>query len=472
MHGDFRRGGTIVNFESTVEDAWTPSSSPSVSEMNRLRVLVATHSHPKLTRGGAEISADALVSGLRRHCGAEAWLLGCSRKSQTNRLAVPLTQPFGVDDFVYQAQDSFDHFKFANRDAKFPGMLRDLLQELRPDLIHFHHYANFGVEAFAIVKRTLPNAKIVLTLHEFLAICNHHGQMIKTKSSQLCEQDGLIACSACFPDHSPRDFFLRKSYIFKFFAFVDQFIAPSRFLAERYIRWGVDEGRMTVLDNVPIEPSPALAASLVTTGHSRRPRKPGWDREIRRRAKPVRIGFFGQMSPLKGILVLLAAARGLAEAEIHDIVIDIHGDYSNQPMEFQAAVETGLKEAGNNVRYHGPYDNAHVHRLMRTVDAVLVASTWWENSPVVIEEALANGKPVFCSNIGGMAEKVRPGVDGLWFEMGDSRSLMDLLIEVADQPDMLADLAATTRTPITVQAAIGQHRAVYDALLMRAGAPA
>lgn len=431
-----------------------------------LRVLVATHSHPRLTRGGAEISAHALVEGLGAHCGIAAWLLGCSRQVQTDRLAAALTQPFGPDDFVYQAQDSFDPFTFANRDPKFPEMLRDLLLELRPDLVHFHHYAHFGVEAFAIVKRTLPRARIVLTLHEFLAICHHHGQMIKTRTSQLCERDDLIDCSACFPSRTPRDFFLRKAYIAKFFGFVDLFISPSRFLADRYVRWGIDGRRMIVLDNVLIPPTPAGIRESATGSPTPQGRG-GRERALHRHPRTVRIGVFGQMSPLKGIVVVLDAARLLAEAKVDNIVIDIHGDPSNQPLEFQAVVEAGLRGAGANVRYHGAYDNAQVHRLMRSVDAVLVASTWWENAPVVIEEALANGKPVLCSNIGGMAEKVRPGVDGLWFEAGNSRSLMDLLRDIAKEPDILAEVTATLRAPLSAEAAVNRHRAVYDALLGR-----
>ena len=44
---------------------------------------------------------------------------------------------------------------------------------------------------------------------------------------------------------------------------------------------------------------------------------------------------------------------------------------------------------------------------------VVVPSIWWENSPVVIQEAYAARRPVICSGIGGMAEKVIDGVTGL-----------------------------------------------------------
>ena len=46
---------------------------------------------------------------------------------------------------------------------------------------------------------------------------------------------------------------------------------------------------------------------------------------------------------------------------------------------------------------------------MASVDWVVVPSIWWENSPLVIQEAFGYGRPVICSDIGGMAEKVTDG---------------------------------------------------------------
>jgi glycosyltransferase involved in cell wall biosynthesis len=60
---------------------------------------------------------------------------------------------------------------------------------------------------------------------------------------------------------------------------------------------------------------------------------------------------------------------------------------------------------------------------MSAVDYVVVPSLWWENSPRVIQEAFAYGRPVICSGIGGMAEKVEDGVNGLHFRVGDPVSL-------------------------------------------------
>ncbi len=454
------------------------SEACSAEEM---RVLVMAHSHPRLTQGGAEISAYKLFQALKGLQGTKAWFFGCSTKAHTGRIGINLTQPFAEDDYLYQAVGAFDHFKFANRDPQFPPMLRDLLLELRPTIVHFHHYTNFGVEVFHTVKRTLPNAKIILTLHEYLAICNNYGQMVKTKGYQLCDNESPADCQACFPDLGQRDFFLRKLYIQTFFNEVDLFISPSLFLAERYIAWGVPRSKIITYENLP----PEKADEAISNSHSLRQTEPsselskarGWRATIHHLLTPkvkqtngsrdvfhLRIGFFGQMSPLKGIGVLLDAAKNLSENCVNNVMINIHGDYSNQPPEFQEFVVSRLASAGSNVRFHGPYRNRDVHRLMQEMDVVLVPSVWWENSPVVIQEAFSNRKPVICSNIGGMAEKVRPGVNGYWFEVGNGKDLASLLTWLALHPEKLATVTASVSPPPLLKQVVDAHIAAYRSL--------
>ena len=60
---------------------------------------------------------------------------------------------------------------------------------------------------------------------------------------------------------------------------------------------------------------------------------------------------------------------------------------------------------------------------MARIDWVVVPSIWWENGPLVILEAFQHGRPVICSDIGGMSEKVTDGVNGLHFRRGDPRDL-------------------------------------------------
>ncbi len=59
---------------------------------------------------------------------------------------------------------------------------------------------------------------------------------------------------------------------------------------------------------------------------------------------------------------------------------------------------------------------------MQSIDWMIMPSIWWENSPIVIQEAFFHGRPIICSNIGGMAEKIADGVNGLHFRVEPGRS--------------------------------------------------
>ena len=406
----------------------------------RLRVIIAAHGHPALTNGGAEIAAFELFNGLRTRADCDAWYLGCDRTGQ-GKLATVLSQPFSDREYLYSAA-AFDWFKFANHDANFGPQVERLFAQLAPDVVHFHHYINFGVEVFLHLKRAVPNCRIVLTLHEYLAICHHYGQMVTTQHRNLCHQATPARCQRCFPEFDQSDFFLRKLYIDRFFDLVDVFISPSMFLAERYVAWGIPAAKMVVLEN--LMPPAALA-----------PRSEPSPRDV------LRLGFFGQISELKGIDLLFDAATQLEKSGVDNVCIEIFGDYRNQPTEFQTAFLARLSSAGSNIRFSGPYDRIQVDELMRGVDAVLVPSIWWENSPVVIQEALRNRRPVICANIGGMAEKVRDGVDGFHFPAGNPMALASLIRRLAQDREMLTKITRSmSGTPMLVSS-LEDYLAIY-----------
>ena len=124
-----------------------------------------------------------------------------------------------------------------------------------------------------------------------------------------------------------------------------------------------------------------------------------------------------------------------------------------------------LAKAPPNFSFRGPYENRRVDALMRSVHAVLVPSVWWENSPLVIQEALLNRRPVICSDIGGMAEKVRDGVDGLHFPLGNPAALAGLLRGLAKDRAPLVRIVETMRSPEPPRAIARQHMALYQKLL-------
>src|ERR1700686_3264555 len=80
----------------------------------RRKVLIAAHSHPALSKGGAEIAAWRQYEGMAAHPDWHAWFVGCARE-RAGRLGSAITQPFGDTEFLYSVS-SFDWFKFSNPD--------------------------------------------------------------------------------------------------------------------------------------------------------------------------------------------------------------------------------------------------------------------------------------------------------------------------------------------------------------------
>ncbi|MFC7539251.1 glycosyltransferase [Siccirubricoccus deserti] len=91
-------------------------------------------------------------------------------------------------------------------------------------------------------------------------------------------------------------------------------------------------------------------------------------------------------------------------------------------------------------------------------------------SPLVIQEALLNRRPVICSDIGGMAEKVRDGIDGFHFQAGSAWSLANLLRGLAADPQRLLAVQRSLAMPPTLSETAAAVQAVY-AELMAAPAP-
>ena len=98
-----------------------------------------------------------------------------------------------------------------------------------------------------------------------------------------------------------------------------------------------------------------------------------------------------------------------------------------------------------------------LERLMADVDWVVVPSVWWENSPMVISEAFFFGKPVICSNIGGMAERVSNGIDGLHFSVGSSGSLARAMARALTEEGLWKGLRANITPPPSAEAIAEQH---------------
>jgi glycosyltransferase involved in cell wall biosynthesis len=374
------------------------------------RILVMAHGHPDFSLGGGEIAAYTLYKAYRENTNVEdAWFLARADRHRGPTGAISLRRP---NEYLWE-QAVFDwHMMKAAHQVSLTTWFIDLIRALKPTVVHTHHYAHLGLEYLRVIKQVDPCIKIVMTLHEYMAICRNNGQMIKTGSFKLCSRESYDECCQCFPDKTAEDFWLRKHYFQSYFALVDQFVSPSEFLRQRYIAWGLKPEQIVVIENGQSD-EPILPPRPLAEGETRN-----------------RFGFFGQINPYKGLDVILEALTQLPKNERKKIVLEVHGaNLEQQQPEYQKKIEH-LREPlikQGVVQWVGPYQPHELRQRMAGIDWVVIPSIWWENSPMVIQEAFVCGRPLIVSDIGGMYEKVRDGMDGYHVPAGSRLNWANIL---------------------------------------------
>ena len=174
---------------------------------------------------------------------------------------------------------------------------------------------------------------------------------------------------------------------------------PSAYLRELAVGWGVPAERVSVLPN----PAPPL--------RELRPREElrasfGFDGPT--------LAFAGRLTAQKSLGVALEAV-----AALDGVTLAIAGEGDERaPLERRAA-ELGL---GARVRFLGALPRERVLELFSAADASILSSSW-ENFPHTVVEALAVGTPVIATAIGGVAEIVHDGENGLLVPAGDAAAL-------------------------------------------------
>ncbi|HLY07064.1 MAG TPA: glycosyltransferase family 4 protein, partial [Rhizomicrobium sp.] len=418
-------------------------------------VLLVSLFHPELVRGGSQQVCYELFQGLRAADDVRPVLLASvdSNYPALFKSGARITGFDGKhDEFLFLSR-SYDYMWHRVQEPLLVESYAEFLENVRPDVVHFHHFLTFGIDFVTLTRRILPHAKIVFTFHEFLAMCMAHGHMVRTTDGAPCDHESQVRCHQCFPERAPEDFFTRKLWFQKHLENVDVFTCPSRYMLDRYVAWGIPESKIRYVAN---------GQRNYAANHMPRTSRPAAS------AKRNRFGFFGQLIDNKGVQVLLKAVEFLRADGFTDFRVDINGGnerYATEPVraEIQAFMEAEnkLPAAERLVFFNGEYESTNIGGRMERIDWCIVPSLWWETFVLVISEAWMFGKPVICSNIGAMSERVQDGVNGLLFEMGDAAALAETIRRAATEEGLWDRLAAASPAPPSRDDMVKSFRAVY-----------
>jgi glycosyltransferase involved in cell wall biosynthesis len=343
----------------------------------------------------------------------------------------------------------------------------DSLRTNRPDLIHFQAGYLLGVApVFAARALGIPT---LLTLHDFWYICPQHTllrgdgslctdvpadprvcvwcrsmqerlpHLAQTASPALASRLGPLAVSPA----DERLMRLRRERTATALASIDRVLALSEFVADK-VRGIIPAARIELCRPGPRDEQAVAPLRLRTD-------------------TALRFGFLGQLAPHKGVHLLIEAYRRLRSMG-QALELHLYGG----PLDSPYARSLKKQAAGDrSIVFHGAIQHADVPQEMAELDLLVVASTWYENAPLVVNEALGVGTPVAVANHGGMREMIVDGVNGLLYEPRSVGALATALQALVSEPARLAQLREGARTSRvrTRQAEFGDLLGIYGELL-------
>jgi glycosyltransferase involved in cell wall biosynthesis len=436
-----------------------------------LKILHVTYAFPPEPPGGTDLYVQSLCTYLTR--------LGV-----TTVIAAPGSHehPYSVGGLRGR---SFHQHDGSNPEDLYDGNSRSLaafariLDEEGPDVVHLHVLTSAcPPQLLAEAKRR--NIATVFTLHTPTVTCQR-GTLLHLGKEPCTERVDVNTCTSCALDalglpqvaaralgavppaagellgkcglRGDRWTTLRMSNLVhrrqvtlaSFFQDVDRFVALSPWV-ENVLR----------VNGVP-------ESKIVRSAHGVRlsvSRRAVWPRAFDHR---LRLVHFGRVDATKGLAVLIAAVRALPdlplELDLFAVVLDRAGQSVLEQLQSAAAGDA-------RIRFLPPLHNDEV--LVRVADyhMVVVPSQWMETGPLTVLEAFAAGVPVLGSDLGGIAEKVTDGVNGLLVRPFDSVAAWSATLKRAVQDSaLLPALQRGVRPPRPALAVAEDMRGLYASLV-------
>ena len=420
-----------------------------------MRIVQLVNGLPPEALGGTETYAAALAKELARQGHAVSVFARCAHPQQPEYMLETTTVEQVEITRVNNTLRESGSFAQTYRNDTLAARFGELLDRFAPDIVHVQHLMYLSTTCVdEAVRRAIP---VVMTLHDYWLICQR-GRFLKPDLS-VCPGQTAVGCAQCFshvltPGLSrlhrllkpllKRDSWLRTrlrrlnaartaarsvspaaqdqirtrmAHIRELCESVSLFLAPSRFLRQQFVAFGIPEERIVFHE------------CGLQTAHLRAVAPPP-------KKERLTFGYIGVVDPVKGVDLLVEAFQSLPQADLR--IYGGEAAYGLYPNERRFRSQLA---SSPHIRYMGRYDNQELGRILADIDVVVVPSIWYENAPLVIREAFLARTPVITADFGGMREWVRDGVDGLLFQARDVADLRRQIARCITEPDLVPRLS-------------------------------
>jgi glycosyltransferase involved in cell wall biosynthesis len=402
-----------------------------------VKILKVIHGYPMRYNAGSEVYSQTLCHKLaNKH---EVQVFTREENTFVPDYAVHC-EPDPIDERIILniINIPLEKHRYQYRITEVDQQFEKVLSSFKPDVVHIGHLNHLSTSLIAKISNKIP---IIYTLHDYWFMCPR-GQFIqrlpedKNEVWGLCDgQDDLKCALRCYGGYfsgAEEEFFYdsnywtdwvkrRMDYIRDITTKVDYFIAPSQYLLGRFKNdFAISAKKLIYLDY-------------------------GFDFErlnkrVRIPNEPFTFGYIGTHIPAKGIQLLIEAFGKLKGKALLRIWGRHRGENTNALKAIAKALPPDIYQ---RIEWLSEYSNQQiVTDVFNKVDAIVVSSIWYENSPLVIHEALQVRVPVITADVGGMAEYVEHQVNGLLFKHRDVVSLAAEMQCLLDDPKLAVSLGS------------------------------
>jgi len=313
-------------------------------------------------------------------------------------------------------------------DDKTDEVFKEYLKKINPDIVHFGHLSHLSTNLINIVKAA--KIPIVFTIHDFWMFCVK-GQMIN-QSHEICKGPSVANCTKCSPYVvEEKEVGEMLGHMYSMVDSVDVFISPSHTLKDFFISQGISESKIKYLK------------------YGFDTKKIVFNKKVFNADSKINYGFMGRIIPTKGIKVLVDTFK-----ELPNEMLSIYGNVGVQ----KRFLET------DNIQFKGGYNNNNINNVLEDIDVLIAPSTWYENAPLVMQEAFLAGIPVITSNIGGMDELVENNVNGFTFNVGNSDDLKAVIERISSDPTLLNSLKQSRSDVVDIKDDVKEIIKIYKEL--------
>jgi len=297
-----------------------------------------------------------------------------------------------------------------------------LMRKVKPNIAHLHNIAHQISPSVlhSLKKFDLP---VIQTLHDYKLICPTYRMVVEGRICERCKGHQYYQAVLQRCNKGSFSFSLLncvEMYIHKFSGIyeknVDLFIAPSSFLHNKIIEFGVNGKKVVHIPNF-----------IDAEGYS--PKYNGENYLV----------YFGKVSAEKGLFTLVQAMRNIKTSKL---LIVGEGELKKDLEKYI------LQKNIVNVKFLGHIKGDRLKTTIRNSLFAVLPSEWYENCPYSILEAFALGKPVIGSDIGGIPELIKDGVDGLLFAPGNSEELSEKIAYLISRPRLREQMGRDARKKV------------------------